>query len=158
MDIPDKKEIFLCVDNLQSALADVENSLKKEQPLSCGWKDLFGEIQTIDNSIKLKTKLKEVLKWICDHPAHTYAKKVKGWINTIQTQFCVPNEYPDARDIVDYLVKLKIVKITVYRSANRSRYHPQITSRTIINKKRCREETINNYDFDTTNIEKKKKI
>lgn len=111
------------------------------------WGELAKILTEINDEQTLKNKLYEILKWINDHPMHTYPKKVQGWINTIQSQFCPNSVDISAETIVDHMVKLKILYIYNYnKQVQRQLVY---TNKVNLLRKRCRSEVIDE-EFDGT--------
>ncbi|KKM65113.1 hypothetical protein LCGC14_1494520 [marine sediment metagenome] len=125
---------------LATVLAEIDTP---KSPLESGWGDLADILTEIKDNITLKNKTTKVLKWINDHPDHTYPKKIKGWINTLRSQFCPRGGAIESTVVVDHMIRLGILNVV---EDTRSIRHKIIsTDRVSLNRKRCRNEEFDKH-------------
>ncbi len=142
MEIDSNEFLDLC--QLQRVLDEIEESCivprEVSQTILSDWGDLTEVLDDIKDNLALKDKLKEILKWINNNHTHTYPRRLKGWINTIRTQFCPTRGEISAIVAVDHLVRLGILNVIEYNK--RVRRQIISTSKVRINRKRCHSEVV----------------
>jgi hypothetical protein len=142
MEIDSNEFLDLC--QLQRVLDEIEESciVPREVPqtILSDWGDLTEVLDDIKDNLALKDKLKEILKWINNNHTHTYPMRLKGWINTIRSQFCPTCGEISAIVVVDHLVRLGILNVVEYNK--RVRRQIISTSKVRLNRKRCRSEVV----------------
>ncbi len=149
---------MLDLTQLAKVLAEIESPpvvSARAAPLESGWGDLTDILSEIRDDTMLKNKMKEILRWINDHPDHTYPQKVKGWINTIRSQFCTKDNPIAAAVVVDHMVRLGI--LNVIGCNKRVRRKIIYASRVQLNRKRCHDDVVNE-EFDELEEKKRQKL
>ena len=134
---------FLDFGQIARVLDEIVSPINKEDNALNNWADLDDVLTEIKANDTLTEQLKLVLEWINNNPRHTYPKRVKGWLNTISTQFSKIN----SRKILHQMIRLKILHIHTYKNPGTPAILPQ--DRIYINHKRCHLEIDNDEeDYD----------